>query len=151
MTVTAEDIKKLREETGSGVMASKKALEEVNGDFEKAKQILRVSGVEKAEKRSERVTSQGLIETYIHSGKVGAMVEVGCETDFVARTDEFKNLAKELSMQVASMNPVDVEELMAQDYIRDSSKKVKDLVTETVAKTGENIQVKRFVRFTLGE
>ena len=128
MGITAEDIKKLREETGAGVMDAKKALEASNGDFEKAKEQLHTAGVEKAEKRSERATGQGLIETYIHGGKVGAMVEVGCETDFVARTDEFKNLAKELSMQVASMNPVDVEELLAQDYIRDSSKKVKDLV-----------------------
>jgi elongation factor Ts len=151
MTITADDIKKLREETGAGVMDAKKALEENDGDHKKAADSLRATGVEKAEKRSERVTGQGLIETYIHNGRVGAMVELNCETDFVARTDEFKNLAKEISMQIASMNPVDVEELMAQDYIRDSSKKIKDLVTETVAKTGENVQVKRFVRFTLGE
>lgn len=149
--ITADDVKKLREETGSGVMDAKKALEEAGGDMNKAKEILKAAGVEKAEKRSERTTAQGLIETYIHGGRVGAMVELGCETDFVARTDEFKTLAKELSMQIASMNPVDVEELLAQEYIRDSSKKVKDLVTEAIAKTGENVQVKRFIRFTLGE
>lgn len=151
MTISAADIKKLREETGAPVMDAKKALEETKGDFNKAKEVLKSRGVEKAEKRSERMTSQGLIETYIHAGKVGAMVEVGCETDFVARTDEFKNLAHELAMQIASMDPVDVEELLNQDYIREPSKKVKDLVTEIVAKTGENVLVKRFVRFTLGE
>lgn len=149
--ITAEDVKKLREETGAGVMDAKKALEEASGDMAKAKEILQSQGAQKAEKRSERVTSLGLIETYVHAGKVGAMVEVGCETDFVAKTDEFKNLAHELAMQVASMGPSDVEELLNQDYIRDPSKKVKDLVTETVAKTGENVQVKRFIRFNLGE
>jgi len=151
MAITAGDIKKLREETGAGVMDAKKALEEAQGDFAKAKEALKLAGVEKADKRSERTTSQGLVETYVHTGRVGAMVEVGCETDFVARTDEFKTLAKELSMQIASMNPVDVEDLLNQDYIRDPQKKIRDLVTEAVSKTGENIQVKRFVRFTLGE
>lgn len=149
--ISASDVKKLREETGVGVMDAKKALEVAGGDMARAKAILKAQGVEKAEKRSERSTAQGLIETYIHGGRVGAMVELGCETDFVARTDEFKALAKELSMQIASMNPADVEDLLAQDYIRDSSKKVKDLLTETIAKTGENVQVKRFIRFTLGE
>lgn len=151
MSISTEDIKKLREETGAGVMDAKKALEEAGGDVNKAKEVLKAAGVEKAEKRAERVTAQGVIETYIHAGRVGAMVELNCETDFVARTDEFKNLAKEISMQIASMDPKDVEELVNQDYIREPSKKIKDLVTDTIAKTGENVQIKRFIRFTLGE
>lgn len=151
MKVSVEDIKKLREKTGAGVADLRKALEEAEGDFKKAEELVKSWGIEKAASKSDRVAGAGLVETYIHgSGKVGAMVEVNCETDFVARTDEFKNLAHELAMQIAAMDPKDVREFEAQDYIRDSSKKVGDLVKETIAKVGENIVVKRFIRFELG-
>lgn len=150
--VKAADVKKLREDIGAGVMDARKALLEAEGDFAKAKGILKAKGAEKATNKSERETSQGIIETYAHvGGKVGSMVYLACETDFVAKTDEFKILARELSMQVAAMNPEDVEELIKQDYIRDPGKTVKQLVDETIVKTGENIQIKRISRFTLGE
>ena len=152
MEIVAEEVKKLRDETGAGIMDTRRALIEADGDFEKAKEILKAKGAEVMVKKAERQTSQGLIETYVHAGgKVGSMVYLACETDFVAKTQEFKNLAKELSMQVAAMNPQDPEELLEQEYIRDPSKKVKELVDEVIAKTGENIQIKRIARFALGE
>lgn len=150
--VSVDDIKKLREKTGGGIADCRKALEESKGDFKKAEELLKSWGVDKAASKSDRVVGAGLIETYMHGGgKVGAMVEVNCETDFVARTDEFKNLAHELAMQVAAMDPKDVEELEKQDWIRDSSKKISDIVKETIAKLGENIVVKRFMRFEIGQ
>ncbi|MBI2012827.1 hypothetical protein HYS90_02780 [Candidatus Curtissbacteria bacterium] len=104
-----------------------------------------------AAQKKDRAVGAGLVETYIHAGgRVGSMVELRCETDFVARTAEFKNLAHEVAMQIAAMNPVDVSELLKQEYIRDSSQKVDDLVKETIAKVRENIQIKRFIRFELG-
>ena len=150
--VKAADVKKLREATGAGVMDARKSLLESDGDTAKAKDILKAKGAEKVAKKSERETSQGIIETYAHTGgKVGSMVYLACETDFVAKTDDFKNLARELSMQVAAMNPEDVEELVKQDYIRDPGKTVKQLVDEVIARTGENIQIKKIARFSLGE
>jgi len=151
MNIKIDDIKKLREKTGAGIADSRKALEEAKGDFKKAEELVKSWGIEKAAGKLDRVVGAGLVETYIHGGgKVGAMVEVACETDFVARTDEFKNLAHELVMQIAAMDPKDVKEFEAQDCIRDSSKKVSDLVKETIAKVGENIVIKRFIRFELG-
>ena len=151
MKVTVEDIKKLREKTGAGVADSRRALEEAKGDFKKAEELVKSWGIEKAAEKSDRAVGAGLVDTYIHGGgKIGAMVEVNCETDFVAKTDEFKTLAHEIAMQVSAMNPKDVEELLQQDYIRDSGKKIEQLVRETIAKVGENIQVKRFSRFELG-
>lgn len=152
MNISAEQVKKLRDETGAGVMEARSALIEAEGGSEKAKTILKAKGSEAVAKKAERETSQGLIETYVHAGgKVGSMIYVACETDFVAKTDEFKTLAKELSMQVAAMNPATTEELLEQEYIRDPGKTVKELVSETIAKVGENIQIKRIVRFALGE
>ncbi|OGY24867.1 MAG: translation elongation factor Ts [Candidatus Woykebacteria bacterium RBG_13_40_7b] len=152
MQITAELIKKLREETGAPVMQCREALVESGGDLEKAKKILKKLGLETASKVAERATKEGLIETYVHTnGKIAAVVEVQCETDFVTRLDEFKNLAHELAMQVASMDPKSVEKLLEQEYIRDPSKKVKDLVDELIAKLKENIVVKRIARFELGE
>ena len=151
MQVKLDDIKKLRQKTGAGIADCRKALEEAGGDFKKAEALLKSWGAEIASKKKDRATGQGLVETYIHSGgKVGAMVEVSCETDFVAKTDEFKNLAHEVAMQIAAMDPADVEELIKQEYIRDSSKTIDDLVKEVIAKVGENIVVKRFIRFELG-
>lgn len=151
MKVSVEDIKKLREKTGAGIADSRKALEESGGDLKKAEELVKSWGIEKAAQKSDRAVGAGLVETYIHSGgRVGAMVEVNCETDFVAKTDEFKNLAKEISMQVAAMDPKDVEQLMTQDYIRESGKSIETLVKETIAKLGENVRIKRFMRFELG-
>src|SRR3989338_757049 len=122
MTISVEDIKKLREKTGGVVADCRKALEESKGDFKEAEELLRSWGIDKAASKSDRVVGAGLVETYMHSGgKVWAMVEVNCETDFVARTDEFKNLAHELAMQVAAMDPKDVKALLSQEYIRDSA------------------------------
>ncbi len=152
MEISAELVKKIREETGSGVMDVRRALLEAKGNEAKAKEILQTSGEAAVAKRSKRETGQGVIETYVHAGgKVGSMVYLACETDFVAKTEEFKNLAKELAMQVAAMNPTSVEELIEQDYIRDTSKSVKQLLTEVIAKTGENVQIKKIARFSLGE
>jgi len=146
-----DQIKQLRELTGAGIMDAKRALEEANGDMKKAQEIIAEKGLAKAEKKSDRSTTAGRIYSYIHAtGKVGAMVEIACETDFVADNADFVTLCKEVAMQVASMNPENVETLMAMDYIRDGSKKIEDLVKALIAKTGENMKVVRFSRFELG-
>lgn len=151
MNVSIDQIKKLREKTGAGIADSRKALEEAKGDFKKAEELVKDWGLDKAVTKADRAVGAGLVETYIHGGgKVGAMVEIACETDFVAKTDEFKNLSHEVAMQIAAMDPKNVEELLAQEYIRDSAKTIEQLVKETIAKVGENIKVKRFMRFELG-
>ncbi|PIR98517.1 MAG: translation elongation factor Ts [Candidatus Colwellbacteria bacterium CG10_big_fil_rev_8_21_14_0_10_41_28] len=147
--VSAEEIKKLREETGAGVMDAKKALEEVDGDFDKAVKIIKEKGLAKAEKRSEREAKAGLIKSYVHNDRVGTILKLNCETDFVAKSDPFLDLAHELTLQIVSMNPESVEELLEQDYVKDTSQKVKDLVTEAIRKTGENIVVDTFYRLEL--
>ena len=147
-----DEIKKLREKTGAGVMDIKKALAESKGDLKKAEQIIREKGLDKAKKKADRDVLSGLVYAYLHqTGKIGAMVEIACETDFVASNEEFKNLTKEIAMQVASMNPKNVEELLKQDYFRDTSKKVEDVLKELIGKVGENMKIVRFVRFELGE
>ncbi len=152
MTITTEMIKKLREATGGGVMECKKALEEAKGDEKKAAELLKKWGIEKSAKKADRETNAGLIDTYVHlGGKVGVMVELLCETDFVARTDDFKHLAHEICLQVASMDPKDVKTLLAQEYIRDPKVKIEDLIKQTIGKLGENIRLTRFVRYGLGE
>ena len=165
--ISVEAIKALREETSAGIMDCKNALAESNGDLQKAAEILRQKGLLTASKKSSRETSEGIIDCYIHTGgRVAAVVELNCETDFVARTTEFKDLAHNLAMQVAAMAPtyldsesvptsedVNPEEscLMEQSFIRDPSTTIRDLVNETVGKVGENIRVRRFQRFSLGE
>lgn len=144
-----EDIKKLRETTGAGVMDAKKALEESGGDLEKAKEYLKSKGIERAQKKAEREIKAGSIFSYIHGGKVGALVKIGCETDFVAKNEEFIKIGNEVAMQVAAMGPENIEELLEQDYIRDSSKKIKDLVTDLISKTGENIVVAEISRLAI--
>ena len=167
MEVSVEMIKALRERTGAGIMDCKRALQQTNGDLQKAEELLREQGIAKAAKKASRATNQGAVESYIHSGgRIGAMVEVNCETDFVARTPEFKDLAHDLAMQVAAMSPLYVDSsdipegdqvdpqvacLMQQPYIKDPTRAVRDLVTEAVAKLGENVRVRRFSRFSLGE
>lgn len=146
-----EKIKKLREETGAGIMDVKRALDEAQGDEAKAKEILKTKGLEIAQKKSQRATSAGLIDCYIHLGKLGVMVEVQCETDFVAKTDEFKSFVHEVALQAANSSVDDIEELLKEEYFKDSTKNIQDLLHETISKTGENIKVKRFVKFVLGE
>lgn len=147
-----DKIKALRAKTGAGVMDAKKALEEAKGDIKKAEEIIAAKGLLKAATKAERSVSSGRVYSYIHqTGKVGAMVEIACETDFVANTEEFGTLCKEVAMQVASMEPRDIEELLHQEYIRDGSKRIEDLVKVLIAKTGENMKIVRFVRFSLGE
>lgn len=196
MTST-EMIKSLREQTGAGVLECKKALDEAGGDLAKATAILQERGLIKAAKRSERETGAGLLDLYSHGeGRVGVMVEVNCETDFVARTDEFRTFAHEIALQVAATSPIYVSEsdvpeavvtaereaytrqaqadgkgadvterivegklakfydqacLLRQSYIRDDEKTVEDLLNETIAATGENIQIRRFVRWEVAE
>jgi elongation factor Ts len=194
---TAKDVMTLRQRTGAGMMEAKKALEETKGDMAKAEELLRVKGIAKADKRSGKQTSEGVITSYVHhNGKVGVLVEVNCETDFVARTDDFKNLAKEIALHIASAAPVSVDKdgvpvekveterriaeeqakasgkpenivqrmvegkvesyykdncLIYQPWIREPKKSIGDLIKEASAKVGENIQVRRFVRFQMGE
>lgn len=167
MPITVTQVKELRDRTGAGVMDAKKALEASGGDIAKAEKALAEKGLASAAKKAGRATSEGIIASYIHSGsRIGSMVELNCESDFVARTPEFSDLARNLAMQVAAMSPrfiarasvpadagqvKDEELLMEQAYIRDGSKKVEDLIKESIAKVGENIQVRRFSRFALGE
>lgn len=196
ITISAESVKKLREKTGAGMMDCKKALTESNGDFEKAIDLLRQKGLASALKKAGRSVSEGLIESYIHMGKIGTMVEVNCETDFVARTDDFREFVKDVAMHIAAASPFylsreDVPQavlerekeiyraqvsdkppqvlekiiegklekfytdtcLLDQIFIKDpdQKKKIKDLLTEKVAKLGENIIVRRFARFQLDE
>lgn len=152
MAIDVSLIKQLREKTGAGVADVREALEQSSNDLKKAEEILKKKGFEKAAKKAGRETGQGLIESYIHgNGKVGVLVELLCETDFVARTTEFKILAHELCLQVASMNPKDSSALLKQEYVRDPEKTVSELVKETIAKLGENITVGKFSRFELGK
>lgn len=165
--VTTAMVKELREATGAGVMEAKRALEEAGGDMERAVQILRERGAATAAKRAGRETRQGVVEAYVHAGgRIGVLVELNCETDFVANTPEFRQLAKDIAMQVAAMNPLVVspeertpemegpdEEvvLLKQPFIRDAGKTIDDLVKGLIARTGENVRVRRFVRFELGK
>jgi elongation factor Ts len=158
-------IKSLREQSGAGIMDCRTALVDCSGDMDKALEVLKEKGLLKAQKKSDRATGSGLVEAYIHTaGRIGAMIEINCETDFVARTDEFKSMVHCLAMQVAALNPryvsqedipegtdVDPKEacLLEQQYIKDPAKQVKDVVTEAIAKLGENIKVRRFVRYEL--
>lgn len=148
--VSLEQLKKLRNETQASIADCRLALEETNGDYKKAVDWIRKRGLEKAEKKADRQTSQGIIESYIHqTGKVGTLVSLLCETDFVARTEEFKHLAHEIAMQVVAMNPKDVETLLKQEYIRDGSKTIGELIKETIGKLGENITLKDFKRLEI--
>ena len=150
--ITADEIRKLKEATGAPVMRAKKLLEELNGNFKKAEEILRKEGFEKVAKRADRATAQGLIETYVHhSGKVATMIELLSETDFVARNELFKELAHNLALQLASVPAKDAKEFAKQDFIKDPSKKVEELVKEVIAKTGENIQIGRIHRIEIGK
>jgi len=152
MAVDIEIIKQIREETKAGVMDVQRALADAGGDVEKAKEIIRQKGLAKAEKKSDREVKSGFIYAYIHSNqKVGVLLELNCETDFVAKNEDFVSLAKEITMQIAAMNATSVEDLLSQPYIRDPKQTIEDLVKGTIGKFGENITVRRFVRYELGE
>lgn len=148
--ISVDDIKQLREQTGAGIADCRMALKESSGDFEKAKEWLKKQGLEKSEEKSDREVRAGIVETYSHGGKVGVIVELLCETDFVAKTDDFRSLAHEIALQIASMNPKDEEELLSQEYIRDPSLTIETLVKSTIGKLGENIRVGKFSRIELG-
>ena len=197
MTITSKMVKELRDKTAAGMMDCKKALTETNGDMERAIDLLRQKGLAVAAKRAGRATSEGVIATYIHAGgKLGVMVEVGCETDFVAKTDQFNDFARDIAMHIAAANPVSVprEEvpedivarekdiyiqqalesgkpeniiekmvtgkvekfiaeivLLEQKFVKDPERSIQDILTDLVGKMGENISIKRFVRFQIGE
>ena len=151
MNISLDLLKKLRNETSAGVSDCRQALEDAKGDYDRAKKLLMERGLEKAAKKEGKETSQGIVESYVHQGKVGVLVELRCETDFVARTDEFKNLAHEIALQICSMNPKDVAGLLAEPYIRDPKLTIIELIKQTIAKVGENITVARFTRISLGE
>jgi elongation factor Ts len=142
MTITVDQIKELREETGAGIMDVRKALTESDGDTKKAKAWLEKKGMKRADDKAERSTAAGYVFSYVHfNGKVGSLVKLACETDFVAKTEDFQNLGKEIAMQVASMKPESVDELLKQDYLRDSSKTIEAMIKLISGKTGENIRV----------
>ncbi len=166
MKITTDLIKELREQSGAGIMECRNVLAEADGHIEKAQQLLKERNLLKVEKKKERETSQGLVEAYIHAGgRIGAIVEVNCETDFVARTPEFKELTHNLAMQVAAIPPrfisqeeiteEDIEPqtdcLLLQSFIREPDITVQELINQTIAKLGENIRVNKFSRFELGE
>jgi elongation factor Ts len=166
LEITTEMVKELRAQCGAGVMDCRGALVSCQGDMDKALAILKEKGLAKAEKKSTRSTMMGIVESYIHTaGRIGALVEVNCETDFVARTDDFKCLAHDIAMQVAALSPTYIVEedipegtkvdpveacLLSQPFIKDPTQTIKDRIVATIAKTGENIKVRRFTRFELG-
>jgi len=146
--ITTQQIKELREKTGLSVMSCKKALESANGDINKAMEILREEGVLVAEKKAERALKAGIIEAYVHSTKtVGSLVEIRCETDFVARNEEFKNFSHDIAMHIAASNPKDTDEFLAQPFIKNPEITINDYLKEKIQKFGENIEISRFVRF----
>ncbi len=149
--VNIEDLKKLREETGAGIADVRESLEEAQGDLDKARKIIAQKGLDKASKKADREVRNGVVEVYSHASKVGVAVEVLCETDFVAKTDDFKSLAHEIALQIASMNPTTTEDLLSQEYIRDSSLTVEQLIKSIIGKVGENIKVGKFCRISLSE
>ena len=146
--ITAELVKELREKTGAGMMDCKKVLTETDGDMEKAAELLRERGIAKAAKKSDRIAAEGLVAAYVSEDKkIGAVVEVNSETDFVAKNEEFRNFVKDLVEQVAKENPKDMEELLNQKSIKDSSKTIKEILTDKIATIGENMTIRRFERF----
>lgn len=166
MAFSADDVKRLRNETGAGMLDCKNALEEAGGDFDKAKDILRKKGIDVAASRGGRTTAEGVVHSYIHhNGRLGVLIELNCETDFVARTDDFRELAQKIAVHIAGTAPLYVSKeeipegqdedpkevaLLSQPYVQDDSVTIDDLIKETIGKTGENVRVRRFARFELG-
>ncbi|OGX07252.1 MAG: translation elongation factor Ts [Omnitrophica WOR_2 bacterium GWA2_47_8] len=173
MEISLDDIKELREATSCGVIDCKNALEEAKGDFKKAKELLQKKGLEMAAKKADRVAKEGRVEAYIHGGKIGVLVEVNCETDFVAKNEDFCAFTKNVAMHIAAMDPKYIKKdnvpaavlaeapnkdqfikencLMEQSYIKDQSQTIQDYLNSLIAKIGENIAVNRFIRFKVGE
>lgn len=150
MKINLNEIKKLRQQTKAGIMDCRKALIETKGDLKKAEQILKKEGAVLAAKKKDRTTAAGIVVSYIHNnGQIGAMIKLCCETDFVANTQEFKDLAYELAMQVAAMDSGDVKSLLDQDYIRQPGIKISDLIKETISKVRENIKIVEFTRLEI--
>jgi len=145
----SDDIKKLREITGAGVMDCQRALKEAGGDFDKAISFIHKRGEIIFQKRKERLTGAGVLKSYIHNGRVGVLLDIRCETDFVGRGEDFQNLANEVAMQITAMNPENVEELLKQPYVKDESITIGDLIKRVIAKTGENVKVERFCRYEI--
>jgi elongation factor Ts len=143
------DIQKLREITGAGVMDCKRALEDAKGNFDLAIKIIGERGLLKAEKKQGRSTGAGFLESFVHNGRVGVLLQLQAETDFVVRSEPFRQLAHELAMQIAAMNPADVDELLNQPYIKNESVKISDMLKQVMAKVGENIKVERFCRYEI--
>ena len=147
--ISIGQVKQLRQETGVSITECKKALEQAKGDLEKAKEILRKWGKELAGKKSKREAGLGIVEAYIHPDKrIGAMIELRCETDFVAKSKDFKELVHELCLQIAAMDPEE-DSLLSQPWIKDETKTIRELIDEYIAKLGENIIVKRFIRYEI--
>jgi elongation factor Ts len=148
--VDLDQVKELREQTQAGIQDCRKALQKAEGDMDKAKEWLAEKGEKIAAKKADRETKEGLVEAYIHkNGRVGVLLQLGCETDFVARNDEFKQLAHELAMQIAAMDPEDIDDLLAQRYIRNPKQKVSEIIKSVIAKIGENIQIEKFERYEI--
>lgn len=150
MKISVNDIKKLREKTNISIAECKKALEESMGDIDKALELLKKKGAEMLEKKKERATKEGLVGTYLHqNGKIGSIVKISCESDFVARNEVFKKFVHEVAMQVAAMDPKDIKDLYSQLFIKDVKKTIKDLMEEVISKVGENIKIEEFQRFEI--
>ena len=148
--VKIEDLQKIRKATGASVDAVRKALEEAGGQIDKAFDILKERGIAAASKKSARETEEGVVFSYIHgNGKIGVLVKLLCETDFVARNDEFQKLGHELAMHIAAMNPSDIKELLSQVYVRDQDIMVENFIKDYIAKLGENIRISEFCRFEI--
>ncbi len=145
----SDDIKKLREVTGAGVMDCQRALKEANGDFDKAITLIHEKGEVIFQKRKERSTGAGVLKSYVHNGRVGILLDIRCETDFVARGEDFQNLANEIAIQITAMSPENVEELLEQPYVKDEAITIEKLIKRVIAKTGENMRVERFCRYEI--
>jgi elongation factor Ts len=144
-----DEILKLREITSAGVMDCKRALEEAKGDFELAKKIIHEKGLAKVEKRADREAGAGMIYSYVHNERIGVLVDARAETDFVVHSEPFKEMVREVAMQIAAMGPENLEQLLAQPYIKDDKKTIQDLVNEVIAKVGENVKIRTFSRVSL--
>jgi elongation factor Ts len=151
MSIDIAQVKKLKDLTGVGLTDAKKALEESGGDFDKALSAMRAKGLTKAEKRTEREARAGLIGSYNHDGRIGVLVEVNCETDFVARNEIFVELVKNLAMHIAASEPADVDELLEQPFVKNPNQTVGEYAKENAARLGENVVIRRFARLALGE
>ena len=147
---TMQDIQDLREMTGMGLSDIKKALDEADGNRPKALELLKERGAKIMEKKSDRTAGEGIIEAYVHGGRIGVLLEVNCETDFVARSDSFKEFAHDVALQISSMKPESVEELLEQPFIKDSKLSIADYLRDTTSRLGEKIVISRFERYVLG-